>query len=90
MSSDIVDDINFDNAVDNLYRYIDNLKADSRYNKALVEQYGRRLLYLINKHPFMIKAWSDDPRGIEYVRQEALRRIAVIINNNPPGLYPTP
>lgn len=72
------DNINIDNALDNLYRYIDNLKQNPNHNKQKVEEYGRNILYLINKYPFMIKAWSDDPRGVEYVKQEALRRIAAI------------
>jgi hypothetical protein len=87
MSSDIVD-INFDNALANLYLYIENLKRNPNHNKQKTEEYGRYLLSLVRRFPFVIKAWSDDPRGVEYVKQEALRRIAAIIDRNPPGLYP--
>lgn len=80
MSADlvVVDNIEYGNAVSNSYRFIDNLRQNPLNTKEMVDGYRDRVLYLVNKHPFMWKAWSDMPEGVEYVRQEALRRIALI------------
>ena len=88
MSADIVDpeSIELSNEVDNFYRYIDNLRLNPAFSKEMVDKFRDRVLYLFNKHPFAWQVFSDNPKGAELTRKEALRRIDAIAAQEAQGL----
>ena len=70
--------IEFSDGLDNLARYVENLKRNPSNKKEDVEEWSRTMHQCIVSHPYVIKMWSDYPEGKEYVLRETARRIALL------------